>query len=170
MYALNAKYMSPPQGGMIVKDEILLKPSHYYYRFAHSTVSGKRQNRDQIVGGAWWLDADVFNTIKQKAGRSGSHLSAAARRDLAIARRWGGKVDIVVRALVIGPLAAYVGLGTYQTFDAATEDDLPAWIPAAEAIQLYVPGLRQKDPGSGEPIYRRAFAHVEQLRIGWDPN
>jgi hypothetical protein len=169
MKALNSKYMRPPSSGMIVKDRIFLRPSNYYYRFAHSSVNGKKQTRDQIVGGAWWMDADAFNTIKQRASAVGSHLSSTARRDLAIARRWGGKVDIIVRALVVGPLAAYVGLGTYQVFEEGTDDDMPIWIPSREAIQIYVPGLREKDPASGAPIYREAFAHAEQIRIGWDP-
>ena len=154
---------------MIVKDEIILKRSHYYYRFAHSMVRGVRQSREQIVGGAWWVDADVFNTIQQRAKRSESHLSATARRDLAVARRWEGKMDIVVRALVVGVLAAYEGVGTIQSFESATDEDESVWIPYAEAVQLYVPGLREKDPATGSPLYTVAFAHVEQTRIGWDP-
>lgn len=169
MKALNSRWMQRPRSGMIVKDEVLLKPSHAYYRFAHSMVGGRRQNRDQIMGGAWWVDADVFATIRHKAARSGSHLSDAARRDLAIARRWQGKVDIVVRGLLVAPLAAYVGTGSWQVFEHDDPDDLPAWIPAAEAVQLYVPGLREKNPATGHPIYRDAFAQMAQQRIGWGP-
>lgn len=170
MRALNSKYAIPPRSGMIVKDEMLLSPSHYYYRFAHSMVRGVRQTRDQIVGGAWWVDADTFNSIKQRAIRSQSHLSATARRDLAVARRWKGKLDIVVRGLVVGPLIAYAGIGTIQSFEEATDDDESAWIPHPGTMQLYVPGLREKDPASNQPIYRRAFAHLGQTRIGWGPS
>ena len=74
-----------------------------------------------------------------------------------------------MRALVVGPLAAYIGVGTYQTFDGATEDDYSAWIPAPEAVQIYIPGLKERNPETGAPIYRDAFAHMEQTRIGWDP-
>jgi len=167
--ALNSKFMVRPRSGMIVKDEILLTPSHYYYRFAHSMVKGRRQTRDEIVGGAWWVDADVYNTIKQRALQADSHLSSTARRNLAIARRWEGKADIVVRALVLGPLAGYVGIGTFQVFENEAEGDLRVWIPSREAIQLYVPGLKEKNPATGALIYRDAFARVEQTRIGWDP-
>lgn len=169
MKALNSKFMVRPKSGMIVKEEIILSPSHYYYRFAHSMVRGVRQSRNQIVGGAWWMDADVFNTIKQRATRSESHLSATARRDLAVARRWDGKMDIVVRALVVGSLAAYKGIGTIQSFDSATDRDESVWIPYSGARQLYIPGLLQKDPSTGSLLYTLAFAHVEQDRIGWDP-
>ena len=169
MKTLNAKFMAPPKSGMIVKEQIILSHSHYFYRFAHSMVRGVRQSRDQIVGGAWWMDADVFNAIKHRATHSESHLSATARRDLAVARRWEGKMDIVVRALVVGALAAYKGVGTIQSFDSATEVDESAWIPYSGAIQLYVPGLLEKDPSTGSLLYALAFAHVEQTRIGWDP-
>ena len=168
--ALNAKYLRRPRSGMIVKDQVLLAPAQYYYRFAHSMVKGQRQTRDQIIGGAWWVDADVFNTIRNKAERLESHLSSEARRDLAIARRWEGKVDIVVRALLTGPLFAYIGVGTYQVFEDEVDNDLSIWIPSAEAIQIYIPGLKEKNPQTGYPIYRDAFAHAEQIRIGWDPN
>ncbi|MFL9900294.1 hypothetical protein PQR71_19415 [Paraburkholderia fungorum] len=167
--ALNAKYAHRPKSGMIVKDQIVLQPAQYYYRFAHSMVKGQRQTRDQIIGGAWWIDADVFNTIKNRAERSESHLSSAARRNLAIAKRWEGKVDIVVRALLVGPLLAYIGPGTYQVFEDSVPDDLSIWIPSPDAIQIYIPGLREKNPTTGSPIYRDAFAHAEQIRIGWDP-
>jgi hypothetical protein len=166
---LNAKYACRPKSGMIVKDQIILKPAQYYYRFAHSMVKGNRQTRDQIVGGAWWIDADVFNTIRHKAARSESHLSSEARRDLAIARRWAGRVDVVVRALLVGSLLAYVELGAYRVFEEELENDLSIWIPSPDAIQLYVSGLREKNPATGYPIYREAFAHIEQIRIGWDP-
>ena len=167
--ALNSKFMTPPSSGMIVKEEILLTLSHYYYRFAHSMVRGVRQRRDQILGGVWWVDADVFNTIKHRALRSDSHLSATARRDLAVARRWEGKLDIVVRALVVKPIAAFKGVGTIQAFESTTSEDESAWIPYAGAVQIYVPGLLQKDAATGSRIYQLAFAHVEQTRIGWDP-
>lgn len=168
--ALNAKYLCRPKSGMIVKDQVLLKPSQYYYRFAHSMVKGKRQTRDQIVGGSWWVDADVFNTIEHHAQQSESHLSSVARRDLAIAKRWNGKLDIVVRALLVGPLFAYVGIGTYQVFDDEVEGDLPIWIPSPSAIQIYIPGLQEKSVKTGNPVYRDAFATAEQIRIGWDPD
>lgn len=116
------------------------------------------------------MDADVFNTIKQKATRTESHLGATARRDFAVARRWGGKLDIVVRALLVGPLLGYFGIGTIQTFDADSDDDLPVWIPASEALQIYIPGLREKDPQSGELIFAVAFRQLTQERIGWDRN
>jgi hypothetical protein len=167
--ALNAKYLSRPKSGMIVKDEGLLPQSHYYYRFAHSNVKGKRQTREQIVGGAWWMSADVFNTIRHKAEDTDSHLSATARRDLAVPRRWRSKVDIVVRALLTRPLWAYFGIGTFQIFDEDVAGDLPVWIPAREAMQIYIPGLREKESQTGAPIFQLAFQHVSQDRIGWDP-
>jgi hypothetical protein len=81
----------------------------------------------------------------------------------------GSKADIVVRALVLGPLAAYVGIGTFQVFENEAEGDLRVWIPSREAIQLYVPGLKAKNAATGALIYRDAFARVEQTHIGWDP-
>jgi hypothetical protein len=167
--ALNSKFMAPPKSGMIVREVILLQPAHYYYRFAHSMVRGSQQTRDQIIGGAWWMEADVFNTIKQRALRSGSHVTAAARRDLAIAKRWEGKLDIIVRALIVGPIAGYKGTGTIQSFESMTDNDQSVWIPYGGASQIYVPGLREKHPTSGARIYTLAFAHAEQNRVGWDP-
>lgn len=189
MKALNAKFMQRPTSGMIVKDERMLTPSHYYYRFAHSMVRGKHQSRDQIMSGAWWLDADAFNTIKHRSLHSGTHLSAMARHNCAIARRWGGKVDIVVRGLLKGPLLGFYGIGTVQSFrewmeegdndeltpgesrKRALEDDsdLSLWLPARDIVQIYIPGLANKNPHTGKRIFMDAFEHLEQIRIGWDP-
>lgn len=192
MKALNAKFMQRPKSGMIVKDERMLAPSHYYYRFAHSMVHGKHQNRDQIMSGAWWLDADAFNTIKQRSLHSGTHLSGLARHSCAIARRWGGKVDIVVRGLLTGPLLGFYGIGTIQTFPTSgqeanenagwkpkpgeakqreleEESDLSVWLPARDIIQIYIPGLAEKNAHTGNRIFRDAFEHLEQIKIGWDP-
>lgn len=173
MKSLNAKYLARPKSGMIVKEERLLARSHYYFRFAHSMVAGKRQTRDQIVGGAWWLDADAFNTIRQRSKDSGTHLSSMARYSCAIARRWTGKVDIVVKALLAAPLTAYIGIGTiqdfYQPFQDEPDDDLSTWIPATDIAQIFIPGLQQRNPQTGNRVYADAFQHVEQTRIGWDP-
>jgi hypothetical protein len=193
MKALNSKFISKPKSGMIVKDERLLKPSHYYYRFAHSMVNGKTQSRDQIVGGAWWMDADTFNTIKQRAENSSTHLSDMARLNLAIAKIWGGKVDVVVRALLKDSIYGYYGIGTIiQTYDIKIDgdfiidnenrklspsqlkksqqnldEDLPFWLPANDVIQIYIPGLKEKNPQTGNRIYQDAFTHIEQIKIGW---
>ena len=161
--------MKAPSSGMIVKEEIMLSPSHYYYRFAHSMVNGTHQTRERILSGAWWLDADTFNTIKQRSTSSGTHLSSAARNSLAIARRWGGKVDIIVRGLLTGPLLAYRGIGTIQHFDGATGDDYQTWMPAYDVYQIYIPGLHEKNPQTGNKIYVDAFEHLQQIKIGWDP-
>lgn len=169
MDALNAKHMVRPTSGMIVKREELLTVGRYYYRFAHSMVDGRRQQREQIVSGAWWMSVDTFATIQQRSKRSGTHLSTMARQSLAIARRWRGKVDIVVRAMLREPLLAYVGLGTIQTFDTRRDDDHRSWVPAHDAIQIYIPGLRAKNPRTGNAIYEDAFGPIEQDRIGWDP-
>jgi hypothetical protein len=167
--ALNAKYMTPPTSGMVVKYDEILPAGRYYYRFAHSMVNGRRQTREQIVSGAWWMSFDTFNTIRHRSQDSGTHLSSMARHSLAIARRWGGKVDIVVRGLLREPLGAYIGIGTIQAFEQPRDDDYLAWVPAADAIQIYIPGLRARNPQTGNPIYADAFAHIEQTRIGWDP-
>lgn len=154
---------------MIVKEERMLTTSHYYYRFAHSMVRGKRQNREMILSGAWWMDADTFNTIKQRSSHSGTHLSSMARYSCAIARRWEGKVDIVVRALLTGPLLAYYGIGTIQTFDEDNEDDLSVWYPAHDIVQIYIPGLGATNALTGNKVFADAFSHLEQTKIGWDP-
>lgn len=189
MKALNMKFMQRPRSGMIVKDERMLAPSHYYYRFAHSMVHGKRQNRDQIMSGAWWLDADTFNTIKQRSLHSGTHLSGMARHSCAIARRWGGKVDIVVRGLLKGPLLGYYGIGTIQSFrrldgevdnekltpretrqrELEDDSDLSLWLPGSDIVQIFIPGLAGRNPSTGNKIFADAFEHLEQVKIGWDP-
>lgn len=189
MKALNTKFMQRPMSGMIVKDERMLAPSHYYYRFSHSMVHGKHQSRDQIMSGAWWLDADAFNTIKHRSLHSGTHLSTMARHNCAVARRWGGKVDIVVRGLLTGPLLGFYGTGTVQSFLSGVEEgredkltpgelkkralqeatDLPLWLPARDIVQIYIPGLAEKNPYTGNRIFTDAFEHLEQRRIGWDP-
>lgn len=169
MKALNARHMTRPTSGMIVKREELLTPGKYYYRFAHSMVGGLQQKREQIVSGAWWMNFDTFNTIRQRSRRSGTHLSAMARYSLAIARRFGGKVDIVVRGLLREPLFAYMGIGTIQSFESQRDDDCRSWVPAPDAIQIYIPGLREKNPKTGRLIYEDAFEDIKQERIGWDP-
>jgi hypothetical protein len=189
MKALNAKFMQRPKSGMLVKDEKMLAPSHYYYRLAHSMVRGKYQKRDQIMSGAWWLDADAFNTIKQRSISSGTHLSEMARHSCAIARRWGGKVDIVVRGLLTGALLGYYGIGTVQSFRRSPEEDnnekstpseikkraledesdLSLWLPARDIVQIYIPGLAENNPHTGNKIFTDAFDHLEQIKIGWEP-
>lgn len=189
MKALNAKFMQRPKSGMIVKEQKMLAPSHYYYRFAHSMVGNRRQTRDEIMSGAWWIDADAFNTIKQRSLLSGTHLSGMARHSCAIARRWGGKVDIVVRGLLAGPLLGFYGIGTVQSFRPATNEaesdpetplesderarqeqgDLSLWMPARDIVQIYIPGLAQKNPHTGNRLFTDAFEHLEQVKIGWDP-
>jgi hypothetical protein len=71
-------------------------------------------------------------------------------------------MDIVVRALVVEPLAAYKGVGTIQSFDSVTVEDESVWIPYSGAIQLYVPGLLEKDASTGSLLHIIAFAHVEK--------
>lgn len=100
---------------------------------------------------------------------SGTHLSAMARNSCAIARRWGGKVDVVVRGLLTGPLLGYYGIGTIQAFEKAEEDDFSAWVPANDIVQIYIPGLSDKNPQTGNRIFADAFEHLEQTRIGWAP-
>jgi hypothetical protein len=173
MKSLNAKFLVRPKSGMIVKDERQLACSHYYYRFAHSMVGGKRQTREQIMGGAWWLDADTYNTIRHRSEDSGTHLSTMARHSCAVARRWEGRLDIVVRGLLTAPLTVYIGIGTvqdfYMPFQDEPEGDLSTWMPAFDVAQIYIPGLLMKNPETGNRIYADAFQQMSQTRIGWDP-
>ena len=49
------------------------------------------------------------------------------------------------------------------------ESDLSVWLPARDIIQIYIPGLAEKNPHTGNRIFRDAFEHLEQIKIGWDP-
>lgn len=143
--ALNAKVARAPRAGMIVRSKEILEPGLLLFKLGHRFVKGTRQVDEDVLRSPWWFTAATVEAISLGAESGGPGLSDAFRRGGAIARRWGGSADLVVRARMRASLVAYIGPGTIQDFrsdDAAGADaiaDMPLWVPSPSIAQVYIP-------------------------------
>ena len=110
----------------------------YIYRFASSQVPHAHR-----PGGGWWIEYEVFSTIRRFIRESGGARRDALRYLLALPWSWTG-VDRVLRARVVKPLDAYRGLGKAAQ-GTHPRDAKTIYMPPQhlkELYQLYIPGMR----------------------------
>jgi hypothetical protein len=134
-------------GGIENPKQQHLRANQFYYRFASSTAP------QSCLNGAWWLEFETFNKIRNFARASiADGSSSDARREAVrycLALPWG-QCDRLVRALFIQEVEVYRGVGRVargHTKVTPTGDSVPTrYIPPQhikELYQLYIPGMQE---------------------------
>lgn len=145
--AARSKSLAFARRGISMPDETKLRPGQILYRFAHSN-----KTYDEGVAGAWWMTDATFDYLRQRASEVGQHgredraVRSLYRQKLAVPAKFG-RADMVVRAVVAGPLRAWTGRGkqVHDTDSGGQE----TFVGAFEVAQLCIPGLMvQASPGS----------------------
>lgn len=171
--SLNKKLASRPRGGMIVRSVEVLEPGLTLFKLGHRFVGHSRQSDLEIASSPWWFTQATVELICQASSRSNSYLSDTFRQYGAIAKRWGGTGDLVLKATLSSPVTAYIGPGTIQDFrnQAEHEDDnawdLPLWVPSASIPQIHITLMPRGKPELS--LVSEAFSSVFIIPIDkWD--
>lgn len=170
---INDHLASPPRRGMIVRSKATLEPGTVLFKLGHRFVGSARQSDLGIVSSPWWFTQETAELICKTSGRSGTGLSDMFRQFGAIAKRWKGTADLVVKARVKAPLVAYVGPGTIQDFreedrrNGGNAEDLPLWVPSPSVPQVHVSLMRRGDFSSSVALDALEEIHVVPLDK-WD--
>jgi hypothetical protein len=111
--------------------------------------------------------------VARSASNAQEQLADVFRRFGAIAKRWGGSGDLIVKAKLAAPLNAYIGPGTVQDFRGVKGEidnnrwDMPLWVPSAGLPQVYIPLAKKGDPASS--VARSALRDIYIVPIDkWD--
>lgn len=140
-----------PRRGMIVRSTEALEPGLLLFKLGHRFVKHQLQSDLAVVSTPWWFTAGTLELVGQAATRSGTPLADMMRSFGAVARRWGGSGDLVVRARLGAAVMASIGPGTIQDFRddpqqaAANAWDMPLWVPSPGIPQVYVSLMDQGD-------------------------
>jgi hypothetical protein len=120
------------------------------YRFGSTTAP------DLWYTGGWWMRFEDVTKVRASSEAAGISLGYAARRLLAVRYEWPGKVNVLVSAIVAGPLDAYAGKGRVQDRFSPGEPPPGAyeWHPPPDVMQLYIPGLADDPAVKGMPLKR----------------
>jgi hypothetical protein len=151
---LNGHLAHPPKSGMIVRSKLVLSPGLQIFKLGHRFDKMARQDDVQVISKPWWFTEGTVELICQTAERSGDMLADAFRRFGAVAKRWGGSADLIVKAEIAEPLIAYIGPGTIQDFLNQPHEsfnntwDLPLWVPSPNIPQIYIPLANRSESGS----------------------
>lgn len=171
--SLNKELAARPRGGMIVRSVEVLEPGLTLFKLGHRFVNDRRQSDLEIASSPWWFTQATVEHICQSSSRSNSPLSDTFRRYGAIAKRWGGTGDLVLKATLRSRVTAYIGPGTIQDFrnQAGHEDDntrdLPLWVPSASIPQVHITLMSRGNIESS--LAKEAFSSVFVVPIDkWD--
>ena len=149
--AVNDLFAIAPPPGMVVRSKEPLSSLHLV-KLGHRFVRGVWQDDLMVMSSPWWFTPATVELVCSSAAGSGSALSDAFRRFGAIARRWGGSADLVVKARLKATVMAYIGPGTVQDFRGIDEQevdnlwDLPVWVPSASIPQIHIPLMAKGRP------------------------
>lgn len=170
---LNQHIAKAPRRGMIVRSKETLEAGLVLFKLGHRFNASTRQSDLEVLSSPWWFTRGAAELVCQRAAASGSGLSDMFRRFGAVAKRWGGSADLVVRAELGAPVVAYIGPGTIQDFrhDKAQAGhnawDMPLWVPSAAIPQVHVPLMNKGDVASS--VAEDAFRSVYIVPIDkWD--
>ena len=169
----NERFAERPRAGMIVRSKETLESGLTIFKLGHRFDRHVRQTDLEVISKPWWFTAATVELICSRARAAGEQLADVFRRFGAVARRWGGSGDLIVKARLAEPLIGYIGPGTIQDFrdDPAQQEnnawDMPLWVPSPGIPQLYVPLMRRGDVSTS--IAREVLSDVYVVPIDkWD--
>lgn len=143
---------APGVGGMMHVVPVTLLTHMKIYRFGT-----RGSSHDELYGGAWWIGFSAYDSLTKLAAGEGRGLSDVARERLAVLSEWGNAMNAVVRAAVRQPLSAWSGTPrTARVKHTVTRRYGNAQSPDRSITQLYVPGLKEKQP-VGTPVWSDAL-------------
>lgn len=151
--AINERFARRPRRGMIVRSREVLEPGLTLFKLGHRFNGSKRQSDREVISSPWWFSSGTIEEIARAAAAADEKLSDVFRRFGAVAKRWGGSGDLIVKAIIAQPLVAYIGPGTVQDFRADDKErrnnqwDMPLWVPSPNAAQVCVPLVARSDDG-----------------------
>jgi len=170
---INDHLANPPRQGMIVRSKIVLDAGTTLFKLGHRFDNNVRQDDLQVISKPWWFSEGTVELIIMTASNSGEGLADSFRRFGAVAKRWGGSADLIVKVRVAEPLTAYIGPGTIQDFrhvPAQTFNntwDMPFWVPSPSIPQIYIPLSNRNDRNSS--VAQSAFTDIYLVPIDkWD--
>lgn len=170
--AANEAIAKPPTSGMIVRSKETLEPGQVIFKLGHRFVGNNRLLNEEIISASWWFTSGAIELISKTWNGEGS-LSDTFRLFGAIAKRWGGSADLIVKAKIMKPLVAYIGPGTIQDFRCLEKEegnnlwDLPLWVPSPSIPQLFIPLAHKGDNSSS--VAKQALTDVYLIPIDkWD--
>ncbi|MFC4702167.1 hypothetical protein [Paraburkholderia caffeinitolerans] len=140
--------------GMIVRSKEALEPGLSIFKLGHRFDRKRRQNDEQVISSPWWFTEATVESITRAAQNANENLADVFRRFGAVAKRWGGSGDLIVKARIGAPVIAYIGPGVIKDFrgdeDKESDNtwDMPLWVPSPNIAQLYIPFTPVKDPSS----------------------
>jgi hypothetical protein len=169
---VNDAFATARPAGMVVRSKVTLSDLHLV-KLGHRFLHGSRQDDGMVLSSPWWFTPATVELICRSVGASDSGLSDAFRRFGAIARRWGGSADLIVKARLKAAVTAYIGPGTIQDFRGIQAQeghnlwDLPLWVPSASIPQVNIPLMAKGKPETS--VVGEAFDHVYIVPIDkWD--
>lgn len=163
---INTPFAKTPQRGMIVRSQETIEPGIDLVKFGHRFVNGQRMSDIEVVSTPWWLTKETAEYIIERADASDARLADVFRRFGAVAKRWGGSGDLVVKVTVAKAVMACIGPGTVQDFrgqkgeEIRNQWDAPLWVPSPLIAQVHIPVAersRVKQTTVARQAYRNAF-------------
>lgn len=164
--AVNAGFAKRPTKGMIVRSEEILEPGVTLFKLGHRFVRGKRLSDIEIVSSPWWLSEASVEMVMQSAAGGDARLSEAFRRFGAIAKRFKGSGDNIVKVTTAASLLSYIGPGTIQDFRNINDEvknnewDMPLWCPPSNIPQIYIPVVHRRQTYGDINVTRAAYKEI----------
>src|SRR5882672_3969701 len=113
---LNQHIACAPRRGMIVRSKETIGPGVVVFKLGHRFDGNTRQSDLEVISTPWWFTKGTIELISKASASSGSRMSDMLRQFGAIAKRWNGSGDLIVKADIDAPVIAYIGPGTIQDF------------------------------------------------------
>jgi hypothetical protein len=126
--------------GVLIPRPVDLKAGQVLYRFYDSNNAPLPKHG---ADGAWWIEHEYIERMKQFTALRDSSLAYTARLFAAIADEWEN-VDSIVRCQLKQPLKALKGRGRQLEGSEKDQRNLPTTHPLQDVLeiyQLYLPGV-----------------------------
>lgn len=135
---------------------VLLRPGQPLFRWADSKGDGGPEKR---AASPWWTSKRGAQRILAETRREGMRdTSKHARNYSNIARRWNSDLGVVVHAVVVMPINAFMGVG--RDIHDETYDEV--W--NSRGLQLYIPNMMQYEGGKWV-LSDEAKKHLRIVRV-----
>jgi hypothetical protein len=155
---------------MIVRSKEVLEPGLTIFKLGHRFIKSNRLSDEDVICSPWWFSSGTVEVICNTWSGHDS-LSDTFRRFGAIAKRWGGAADLIVKAKINKPVVAYIGPGTVQDFrknPAETKDskwDMPLWVPSPSIPQIHITLRKDRKDDNGKMIKRTSIGREALTEI-----